>query len=94
MKTRFKTNVDCCKQFMGRMSDQFGNSYPLVGDIIDVYKAKDKIVEMEVCGRKLTTEHAWSTDQDISVLIVELYMTPFWQQMGLPRFEKHVKGQP
>ena len=86
MKTKFRTNVDCCKRFMDRVSQQFSDSQPLVGDRIDVYKTRDKVVELEVCGRRITTEF------DKPVLEVELHLTRFWQEKGFTEFEKWVQG--
>jgi len=78
---------------MDQVSTQFACSFPVVGDRVDVYKTKDKVIEMEVCGRRLTTEHDWDTDGENCVLEIELCLTHMWQERGIYQFEKWVTGR-
>ena len=78
---------------MSRVSDDFKYSYPVVGDRVDVYKTKAKVVELEVCSRRFTMEHNWSSDGEDPVLIIELHLTHMWQERGFLAFEKWVTGK-
>lgn len=60
---RFHTNIDCMKKFMYRLSGLPID--PHVGDLVEVYRDSELIIELEVVSRK------WKFDGD---LICELHL--------------------
>ena len=81
MRVRCRTNIDCCKPFMDRVSSNFvsGDS-PIIGDDIVVYRDSNKIVELRVVNR------TWYENE----LEIELHLKPIWHGR-FTEFEKWVK---
>lgn len=53
---RFHTNIDCMKKFMGRISGL--DIQPLVGDLVQVYRDSELIIELAVVERHWTFDPA------------------------------------
>lgn len=84
MKTMFRTNVDCCKQFMHSLNAELGDTQPMTDDRVVVSTNNAKIVELQVVGRR------WWPDE----LEIELNLTKYWNERGYTDFEKFVQGPP
>lgn len=81
---QFRTNIDCCKKFMGNISGlPLSTINPIVGDRVRVYHDTQIEVWLQVVGRN------WRmTNGTNPVLECELHLETGWT---IPMLEKHLK---
>lgn len=91
MRTHFHTNIDCCKSFLPRLNEELSDAQPSVGDKVVIYEDSRKIIELQVVDRTWKTSRLYSSHGE-TALIVDLHLTSFWQEQGIPAFEAFVKG--
>ena len=79
---KFRTNIDCCKRFMGKLSDiPLRLVDPQFRDLILVYHDTEFRLELQVVSRH------WELDTaDRPILICELWLDDFWTKAGLDKF--------
>jgi hypothetical protein len=69
---RFSTNIDCMKRFMSHISGMAISAIdPKVGDLVEVYKDSELIVELAVVSRRWTFTNGSSPQ-----LVCDLHLPP------------------
>ncbi len=87
MRVEFRTNIDCCRRFMGNISYlPLAHINPLVGDRVRVYYDS----ELEV-WLKVVTRNWIMTNGSSPVLICDLHLESGWT---IPMLERALRGEP